>query len=97
MFFTKFAKIVAWIIFLGGATRFIMAFSVALIDDPEARSFFLERYLGSSGRTTGEYIDRSSLHMLIGLALGTLVEISQSLHAAFRTKESGKGITPETH
>jgi len=96
VFFTRFAKIVAWIIFLGGATKVIMAISVALIDDPEARKFAVERYLGSSGRTTGQYIDRGSLHVLIGLALGTLAEISQSLQEAFRAKLPGKENTSDT-
>ena len=96
VFFTKFAKIVAWLIFLGSATKVIIAISVALIDDPEARKLAVEQYLGSSGRTTGQYIDHASLHLLIGLALGTLAEISRSLQEAFRAKLPGKADTPET-
>ncbi len=89
MFFTKSAKTVAWLIFLAGAAKVVMALSIAFIDDLEARKVAVEQYLGTGESSTGASIDRGSLYILVALILGTLAEISLAVQKYTRPKDQG--------
>ncbi|MFA6155057.1 hypothetical protein [Mesorhizobium sp.] len=73
MFFTKFGLVIAWLLLTVGTFRVGTAFYIAYT----MQTNMAPRYLGS--KTTGEVIDAGLLYILIGVALGVLVEISRSL------------------
>lgn len=78
MFFTKVAAVVAWLAFVLGALRALMAFALAYGGDQAAAAMYLGR------KTTGQAIDQGIYTMLFGVALGVAVEISRVLHAGRR-------------
>lgn len=78
MFFTKFGRVIAWLMFVLATFRIAMGFSIATFSSSaEQMAFFTKRYLGSG--TTGQAIDQGGEWLLIAVALGILVEISTAL------------------
>lgn len=72
MFFTRLARIIAWIAFLLGVLRILMGFAIA--------SGFVGPYEEALARYTtetssGEVINQGFVYLLFGVALGTLAEI----------------------
>lgn len=77
MFFTKTARIIAWLGFLLGAFQVVTGFALAITDSDAA---LVSRYLGT--RTTGEAIDRGVYMLLVSVALGTLSDIGRKVSAS---------------
>ena len=77
MFFTSVARVVAVLMFIGGAFRLADGLYVASIDDAAQRAAYAARYLGHG--SSGEAIDGGLNTLMMALALGVLVEISRSL------------------
>jgi hypothetical protein len=75
--FTRLAWIIAWASFLFGAIGTILAFDIALIDDPQTRAELSSRYL--VGATTGQYIDKSRALLVFGIVLGAALEAFDKL------------------
>ena len=84
MFFTKTARVLAFIVLILAVMRIGMAVFVgtAMDSDPEA----VRHYLGSS-RTTGKIIDTATVWLFVAIALGTLAEISKALQLKSRRGE----------
>lgn len=79
MFFTKAARLVAWLIFIPSALRHIMAWSIAL-EWVGPYQWAIDRYLG--GEQSGPVMTKTLLYVVAAVALGTLAEISRHLHNA---------------
>lgn len=77
MFFTKTAKVVAWVGFVFAVFNLILGFAIAggFLGNPAAA---LKEY--SMADTTGEMIDEAFFGALVCIALGTLAEISLALN-----------------
>ena len=79
MFFTRVGQVVAWLTFVLGTFQVFLGFvGAATVDTVQGRAEFARRYLGSN--TTGSAIDNGQMLLVVGIALGILVEIS--LHIA---------------
>ncbi|SPH24130.1 hypothetical protein DEA8626_03179 [Defluviimonas aquaemixtae] len=76
MTFTKACKIVAILAVAFGLLRLGMGFGLTFGMDEGAD---LSPYIGS--RTTGQVINQGTYTLLVGIALGTLAEISRALQA----------------
>ncbi|MBX4899484.1 hypothetical protein [Rhizobium bangladeshense] len=77
MFFTKFARVVAWILLVGSVTRIVTGIGIATeILGPYEEA--LRRY-GGRAESSGAIIDRGVYALLIAIALGALAEISSSV------------------
>ncbi len=72
MNFTMLARFVAYLLLIFGSFR--IALAIGFRDQPAA----IARYIGPNANI-GEAIDQAALVVFIGLALGTLTEISISL------------------
>ncbi|MER8672200.1 hypothetical protein NKH45_34950 [Mesorhizobium sp. M1156] len=75
MFFTKFARVIAWVFVILGGLRAILAFTLTFTDNLA----LAPRYLGSD--SIGEAADKGLLYFLIGLAVGMVSDISRSVAA----------------
>lgn len=75
MFFTKLARVIAWVFVILGGFRAVLAFTIAFTNNQA----LAPRYLGSS--STGEAIDKGLLYFLIGVAVGVVADISRSVAA----------------
>lgn len=78
MFFTRVGMIVAWLVCAFGVMRIAPALAVLLAPESFPNS---ARFIGGG---TGEAIDKGLLAIVVGIALGVLVEISQSLRSPSR-------------
>lgn len=76
MFFTKVAIVIAWLLVIFGCLQVALALAIDPIMAP--------RYFGS--KTLGQAIDRGTLYFLIGIAAGTLAEISRSVASKAEVK-----------
>lgn len=79
MFFTRIAAIIAWILFVLGAFRAILAFIIAVgTDDLTDNAIASRRYFGTEN--TGAAIDEGMMILAVGVVLGVLVEISRAVN-----------------
>ena len=78
MLFIRLGAFAAWIILIAGFMRFAMGLFVAtMFDSQESMIAATRRYLGTT--SSGEAMDQGILALVIGIALGLLVEIAKSL------------------
>lgn len=75
MFFTNFARVIAWFLVLGGGLRAGVAFASILENNP----YIATRYLGTD--KAGEAADKGLLYLMVGVFIGVVAEISRSLAA----------------
>ncbi|TIN70478.1 MAG: hypothetical protein E5Y30_15835 [Mesorhizobium sp.] len=75
MFFTKLARVIAWVFVIFGGLRAAVGFTAAFTENPA----LVARYLGSG--SVGENIDKGVLYFLIGVAAGMVADISRSIAA----------------
>ncbi len=79
MFFSKAAKIVAYLMFALGVLRvamgFLLAFGTETMADNQAAA---SRYLSAS--STGEAINEGTIAIVAAIVLGVLAEISSNIH-----------------
>lgn len=80
MFFSKFARVVAALVLVVGASQVLMGFSIA--SGWMGADVDFGRY--TTAATTGELIDRGVYRILIALALGTLAEIGLAIQKSNR-------------
>lgn len=73
MFFTKFAAIIAGLTVIFSALQVVLGIALATLGSPEMAKEIL------GGRTTGRAIDQGMLWLVVGLALGTISEISYAV------------------
>lgn len=74
MFFIKFGKFAAHLIFWLALAQLAFAYFIAFgTDDMEANRAAAQRYLSAS--TTGEAINEAQRYVLVGLVLGIFAEI----------------------
>ncbi|QJS27160.1 hypothetical protein [Rhizobium ruizarguesonis] len=77
MFFTNFARMVAWLVLVGSVMRIVTGVGIATeILGPYEEA--LRRY-GGRAESSGAIIDRGVYALLVAIALGTLAEISRSV------------------
>lgn len=80
MIFTKFARVVAWIVLVGSVMRIVTGIGIATeILGPYEEA--LRRY-GGRAESSGAIIDRGVYALLIAIALGALAEISSSVRSS---------------
>lgn len=77
MFFTRVARVLAFLIIAVGVIETAVGFYIA--SQPEEMRAGLLFPFGSSGRSPGQLIDRGLRAIFIAIALGTLAEISFSV------------------
>ncbi|AZV21593.1 hypothetical protein [Mesorhizobium sp. M7A.F.Ce.TU.012.03.2.1] len=75
MFFTNFARVIAWFLVIGGGLRAGVAFTSILENNP----YIATRYLGTNN--AGEAADNGLLYLLIGVGNGMVAEMSRSVAA----------------
>ena len=80
MFFTRAARVLAWLAIIYAVVRIALAVFVIQSGDPS----LVHRYIGSG--TTGQAIDRALYVLVFGIALGVLADISRSVAKATDTR-----------
>jgi hypothetical protein len=79
MVFTKFGRIVTWLIFVLGSFQFILGFIIAFgTESMEDNRFFAQRYFNEAN--SGDAIEKGQVYIFIAIALEIATEISRNIH-----------------